>query len=146
MKPNPIYNWQEDYIFIWHNKPINTIDLATNGQYLISGDDGGTVAVWNLTMPQQPMGTYCNNNAIYALAISPDCIYIASGDKNRRVQLRRRESLHNSLRELTEAAGLVRSVKFSPDGLFIISVAYDNTVNLWSRNGDLIKTLYLGNK
>ena len=29
LKPNPIYNWQEDYIFIWHNKPITTI-IATN--------------------------------------------------------------------------------------------------------------------
>jgi serine/threonine protein kinase len=142
LKPNPIYNWQEDYIFVWHNKPINTIDISTNGQYLISGDDGGTVAIWNLTMPQQPIGTYCNNNAIYALAISPDCVYIASGDKNRRVQLRRRESLHNSLRELSEDAGLVYSVKFSPDGQILASGGADRRIRLWNPNtGKIISTL-----
>jgi serine/threonine protein kinase len=142
LKPNPIYNWQEDYIFIWHNKPINTIDISTNGQYLISGDDGGTVAIWNLTMPQQPIGTYCNNNPIYTLAISPDCTYIASGDKNRRVQLRRRESLHNSLRELTEDAGLVHSVKFSPDGQILASGGADRRIRLWNPNtGKIISTL-----
>jgi serine/threonine protein kinase len=142
LKPNPIYNWQEDYIFVWHNKPINTIDISTNGQYLISGDDGGTVAVWNLTMPQQPIGTYCNNNPIYALAISPDCAYIASGDKNRRVQLRRRESLHNSLRELTEDAGLVHTVKFSPDGQILASGGADRRIRLWNPNtGKIISTL-----
>jgi serine/threonine protein kinase len=142
LQSNPIYNWQEDYIFVWHNKPINTIDISTNGQYLISGDDGGTVAIWNLTMPQQPIGTYCNNNPIYALAISPDCTYIASGDKNRRVQLRRRESLHNSLRELTEDAGLVRTVKFSPDGQILASGGADRRIRLWSVNtGKIISTL-----
>jgi serine/threonine protein kinase len=143
LQPNPIYNWQEDYIFVWHNKPINTIDISTNGQYLISGDDGGTVAIWNLTMPQQPIGTYCNNNAVYALAISPDCTYIASGDKNRRVQLRRRESLHNSLRELTEDAGLVYSVKFSPDGQILASGGADRRIRLWNPNtGKIISTLH----
>jgi serine/threonine protein kinase len=142
LTPNPIYNWQEDYIFLWHNKPINTIDISNNGQYLISGDDGGTVAIWSMTMPQQPIGTYCNNNAIYALAISPDCVYIASGDKNRRVQLRRRESLHNSLRELTEDAGLVHSVKFSPDGQIVASGGADRRIRLWNSNtGKIISTL-----
>jgi serine/threonine protein kinase len=142
LQPSPIYNWQEDYIFVWHNKPINTIDISTNGQYLISGDDGGTVAIWNLTMPQQPIGTYCNNNPIYTLAISPDCVYIASGDKNRRVQLRRRESLHNSLRELTEDAGLVHSVKFSPDGQILASGGADRRIRLWNVNtGKIISTL-----
>jgi serine/threonine protein kinase len=142
LQTNPIYNWQEDYIFVWHNKPINTIDVSTNGQYLISGDDGGTVAVWNLTMPQQPISTYCNNNAIYALAISPDCTYIASGDKNRRVQLRRRESPYNSLRELTEDAGLVHSVKFSPDGQILASGGADCRIRLWNPStGKIISTL-----
>jgi serine/threonine protein kinase len=141
-KQNISYNWQEDYIFVWHNKPVNTIDISTNGQYLISGDNGGTVAIWNLTMPQQPIGTYCNNNPIYALAISPDCTYIASGDKNRRVQLRRRESLHNSLRELTEDAGLVHSVKFSPDGQILASGGADRRIRLWNPNtGKIISTL-----
>ena len=142
LRSNPIYNWQEDYIFLWHNKPINTIDISINGQYLISGDDGGTVAVWNLTMPQQPIGTYCNNNPIYTLAISPDCTYIASGDKNRRVQLRRRESLHNSLRELHEDAGLIYSVKFSPDGQILASGGADRRIRLWNPNtGKIISTL-----
>jgi serine/threonine protein kinase len=141
-KPNSSYTWQEDYIFVWHNKPINTIDISTNGQYLISGDDGGTVAIWNLTMPQQPIGTYCNNNPIYALAISPDCAYIASGDKNRRVQLRRRESLHNSLRQLTEDAGIIYSVKFSPDGQILASGGADRRIRLWNPNtGKIISTL-----
>jgi serine/threonine protein kinase len=55
LAPNPVYKWQENYLFSWHNKPINAIDISINGQYLISGDDGGTVAIWNLTMPQQPI-------------------------------------------------------------------------------------------
>jgi WD40 repeat protein len=147
--PNPVYKWQEDYLFLWHNKGINAIAISTNGQYLISGDDGGTVAIWNLTMPQQPIATYCNNNPIYAVAISPDCTYIASGDKNRRVQLRRRESVHNSLHELhadprsvDSHHGFVDSVQFSPDGTILASGGADRQIRLWNANtGKIISTL-----
>ncbi len=135
-------NWQEDYLSTWHSKPINAIDISTNGQYLISGDDGGTVAVWNLTMPQQPIATYCNNNPIYTVAISPNCSQIASGDKNRRVQLRRRESIINSLQELHIDSGFVYSVKFSPDGQILASSGVDRRIRLWNTNtGKIISHL-----
>jgi serine/threonine protein kinase len=142
-------NWQEDHLSTWHSKPINAIDISTNGQYLISGDDGGTVAIWNLTMPQQPIATYCNHHPIYAVAISPNCIQIASGDKNRRVQLRRRESVINSLQELhadfssvDSHHGFIYSVRFSPDGKILASGAADRRIRLWNTNtGKIISTL-----
>ncbi len=147
--PKPNSNWQEDHLSIWHSKPINAIDISTNGQYLISGDDGGTVAVWNLMMPQQPIATYCNHYPIYAVAISPNCIQIASGDKNRRVQLRRRESVINSLQELhadfssvDSHHGFVYSVRFSPDGNILASGAADRRIRLWNTaTGKIISTL-----
>ena len=136
----PSYNWECDYTFTWHSKPINTIAISPNGQYLISGDDGGTVAVWNLTMPQQPIATYCNNNAIYTVAISLNCSQVASGDKNRRVQLRRRESIINSLQELNADGGFVYSVQFSPDGKILASSGADRRIRLW--NTDTGKVIY----
>ncbi len=140
--PKRSSNWQENYLSTWHNKPINAIDIAPNGQYLISGDDGGTVAVWNLTIPQQPIATYCNHQPIYTVAISPNCSQIASGDKNQRVQLRRRESITNSLQELQVAAGLVYSVRFSPDGQILASSGVDRRIRLWNTNtGKIISTL-----
>jgi WD40 repeat protein len=142
-------NWQEDHTSTWHSKPINAIAISTNGRYLISGDDGGTVAVWNLTMPEQPIATYCNNNPIYAVAISPNCLQIASGDKNRRVQLRRRESVINSLQELhadfssvDSHHGFVYSVQFSPDGQILASGGADRRIRLWNTDtGKIISTL-----
>jgi WD40 repeat protein len=140
--PKPSSNWQENYRLTWHSKPINAIDISPNGQYLISGDDGGTVAVWNLTIPQQPIATYCNNNPIYAVAISPNCSQVASGDRNRRVQLRRRESIINSLQELHEDAGFVYSVRFSPDGQILASSGIDRRIRLWNTNtGKIISAL-----
>jgi serine/threonine protein kinase len=141
-------NWTCDYTFAWHNKPINAIEIFTNGQYLISGDDGGTVAVWNLTMPQQPIATYCTNQAIYAVAASPNHIQIASGDKNRRVQLRRKESIVNSLQELHANSsssdshhGFVYCVQFSPDGKILASGGADRRIRLWNTDtGKIIST------
>jgi serine/threonine protein kinase len=145
----PVSNWQEDHLFVWHNKPINAIDISANGRYLISGDDGGTVAVWNLTMPQQPIATYCNNTPIYTVAISPNLSQIASGDKNRRVQLRRIESVHNSCQELhadpsnlDSHHGFVQTVRFSPDGQILASGGADHRIRLWNTNTSKIITTF----
>ncbi|WP_310487593.1 serine/threonine-protein kinase [Chamaesiphon sp. VAR_69_metabat_338] len=146
---NSPVKWECQYTFAWHRKPINAIAIFDNGEYLISGDDGGTVAVWNLTMPQQPIATYSNNNAIYAVAASPNRSQIASGDKNRRVQLRRKESIINSLQELRADGssldshqGFVYSVQFSPDGTILASGSADRRIRLWNTaTGKVIYTL-----
>jgi len=131
----------------WHNKPINTIAIFTNGQYLISGDDGGTVAVWNLNMPQQPMATYRTNNSIWTVAASPNHSQIASGDKDRKIQLRRKESIGNSVQELhgdfsnlDSHNGFVYTVQFSPDGKVLASGGADRKIRLW--NSDTSKLIY----
>lgn len=150
INPIPVINpsnWVCDYTFEWHRKPINAIATSATGEYLISGDDGGTVAVWNLTMPQQPIATYRANNSVYSVAISPNLSQIASGDKHRRVQLRRKESVNNSLQELRadfssldSHQGFVYSVQFSPDGKILASGGADRRIRLW--HPDLGKIIY----
>ncbi|PSB58787.1 serine/threonine-protein kinase [Chamaesiphon polymorphus] len=141
-------NWVCNYTFEWHRKPINTLDLSTDGRYLISGDDGGTVAIWNLSIPQQPIATYSTNNAIYSVAISPNFSQVASGDKNRRVQLRRKEfisafqELRADLSNLDGHNGFVYVVRFSPDGKILASGGADRRIRLWNTDtGKIIYTL-----
>jgi serine/threonine protein kinase len=140
-------DWQCINSLEWHSKPINTIAIFPNGQYLLSGDDGGTVAIWNLTMSRQPIATYCNNNSILSVAASPNLSQIASGDKNRKVQLRRRDSIGNSLQELRADGssldshnGYVCTVEFSPDGKILASGGADRRIRLW--NADTGKIIY----
>ncbi len=150
---NANYNWTCEQVIIWHSKPINALDLFTNGQYLISGDDGGTVAIWNLTMPQQPIATYCTNNPIYAVAASPNYSQIASGDKNRRVQLRRKESIVNSVQELhadfssvDSHHGFIYCVRFSPDGKILASGSADRRIRLWNAETGKISYTFDGHQ
>ncbi len=141
-------NWECIYRFAWHSKPINTIAIFTNGRYLISGDDGGTVAIWNLTMPQQPIATYSTNNSVYAVAASPNHSQLASGDKNRKIQLRRRESISNSHQELhadlsnfDSHSGYILCLKFSLDGQMLASGSADRRIRLWNpATGKIIYT------
>jgi WD40 repeat protein len=140
--------WQCTNTLAWHPKQINSIAIFPNGKYLISGDEGGTVAVWNLTMPTQPIATYSTNNSVFSVAASPDISQIASGDKNRKVQLRRRESIGNSLQELRADAnnldshnGYVFTVEFSPDGKILASGGADLRIRLWNTaTGKIIYT------
>lgn len=140
-------DWQCINTINWHTKPINTIAIFTNGKYLISGDDGGNVAVWNLSMPLQPIGTYRNSNSIWSVAASPNLSQIASGDKNRKVQLRRWKSIGTSLQELRADGstldshnGSICAVEFSPDGQILASGGTDRRIRLW--NPDTAKIIY----
>ncbi len=142
------HQWECIQTLTWHSKPIHALAIFTSGKYLISGDDGGTVAVWNLTMGQ-PIGTYCTNNAIYAVAASPNQSQIASGDRNRRIQLRRWESIGNSLKELRpdpssldSHSGYIYTVQFSPNGKILASGGADRRIRLWNADtGKIIFTL-----
>lgn len=139
--------WVCTYTFEWHSKPINAIAIFPNGEYLISGDDGGTVAIWNLNIPQQPIATYRANNSVWAVAASPNLSQVASGDKDRKVQLRRKESIGNSLQQLhgdfsslDSHSGFVYTVQFSPDGKILASGGADRKIRLW--NADTGKIIY----
>jgi WD40 repeat protein len=141
--------WVCTHTFEWHSKPINAIALFPDGQYLISGDDGGTVAVWNLGIPQYPIATYRANNSVWAVAASPNLSQIASGDKDRKVQLGRKESIINSRKELhgdfstlDSHSGFVYTVEFSPDGNILASGGADRRIRLWNTDsGKIIYTL-----
>lgn len=142
---NTTQTWECVSTVAWHSKSINAI--ASSGKYLVSGDDGGTVAVWNLTMPQQPIATYSTNHSVYTVAASPNHSQIASGDKNRKIQLRRRESIGNSCQELhadfsnlDSHSGYVYCLQFSPDGQILASGGADRRIRLW--NADTGKIIY----
>ncbi len=143
------HEWVCTYTFEWHSKPINASAFFPNGQYLISGDDGGTVAIWNLNIPQQPIATYRTNNSVWAVAASPNLSQVASGDKDRKIQLRRKESIGNSKQELRcdfssvdSHTGFVYAVRFSPDGQILASGGADRKIRLWNTdNGKIVYTL-----
>jgi WD40 repeat protein len=142
-------NWVCTHTFEWHSKPINAIAMSPDGQYLISGDDGGTVAIWNLAIPQYPIATYRANNSVWTVAASPNLSQVASGDKDRKVQLGRKESIMNSRKELhgdfsslDSHSGFVYTVEFSPDGKILASGGADRRIRLWNTDsGKIIYTL-----
>jgi serine/threonine protein kinase len=150
--PSPTGNYRCNciYTYGWHRKPINAIELSSDGQFLISGDDGGTVALWNLAMPQ-PIATYCTHHAIWAVAIDPSRKYIASGDKNRRIQVRRGDAVMTSLRELhpdlsnlDSHSGFIYALSFSPDGKMLVSGGAEGQVRLWDIDLAQIVTTFKG--
>ena len=79
-----------------------------------------------------------HSDAIYGLALSPDCQMIASASWDRTVKLWNRDGTF--LKTLTGYNDEVDAVTFSPDGQLIASASKDGIIKLWHRDGTLFKT------
>lgn len=87
-------------------------------------------AVYNATEVNRLVG---HQNAVLAVAISPDDQMLASGSADRTVRLWKRDGTF--LTALYGHSNRVESVAFSPDGQLIVSGSDDRTVILWNQKG-----------
>ncbi|KAF9471000.1 hypothetical protein BDN70DRAFT_939263, partial [Pholiota conissans] len=105
--------------------PVNTIALSSNGKYLVSGLDDGTVRVWDAS----------------TVAFSSDNKRIVSGSADRTVRVWD-ASTGEELKVLQGHGNYVRSVAFSSDNKQIVSGSDDKTVRVWDAStGEELKVL-----
>jgi len=118
---------------------VASVAFSPDGHTLATGNDGGTLQLWDVTHParprplsQPPAGFAA---AVNSAAFSPDGRTLASGNADGTVRLwdvtdpARPRPLGQALTGLGTVA--VASVAFSPDGRTLASGNADGTVRLW---------------
>lgn len=134
--------------FKGHSGLVNCIEFSHDNKYIVSGSDDDTIKLWDINgdiIKSFSVGTMVNS-----VAISSDDKYIITGagaaaggtvDSNT-VKVWNIEG--ELVKRLEGHSQSVRSVAFSPNGKYIATGSWDNTVILWHFGGRRIETLTAG--
>lgn len=107
---------------------ISCLIFSPNGEWLATGSqDTKQVRIWDLKTLQPTSVVINNHSSVMSLSFSPDGsrLALAGGHNIQSWDPRTGRELHGS--SLTGHSDWVRSVKFSPDGLFLASGSDDHT-------------------
>lgn len=127
-----------------HNGRVWSIAFSPDGKLLASASDDWELQVWNLENldPKYPVHVRLKGHSAWvsSVAFSPDGKTLASGSFDRSIRLWRINQIDwksgkikiNVLPIVLENHNQsITSVAFTPDGKYLASGSYDNTVRLW---------------
>lgn len=81
-----------------------------------------------------------HQGGVYALDISPDSKYIATGSNDKTVKI---WGIDGQLLKTLPHSGTIRRVVFTPNSLQIVTITYDGFMYFWDIDGRLIKQIAL---
>ncbi|KAF9472699.1 hypothetical protein BDN70DRAFT_900343 [Pholiota conissans] len=121
--------------------PASTITLSSDGKYLVSGLEDGTVRMWDASTGEELKVLSRHSSSVWSVAFSSDNKRIVSGSDDRTVQVW--DALTGEeLKVLEGHHGTVWSVAFSSNNKWIVSGSTDQTVRMWDAStGEELKVL-----
>src|SRR5262249_27346593 len=128
-----------DHVFAWHpdaRSPVNAIAFSPVPPRVLSGDDQGRVALWDVLPSSglQPVSSRkVDIRIVRAIAFSPDGKNAAIGGAGNEALI-----LDVSGRQIGEATTRIREgpcdvwgAAYSPDGRFVATSSDDGKIALW---------------
>jgi WD40 repeat protein len=109
---------------------IRSLAFASNGRYLVSGTDEGTIAVCDVFSRQVVARLAAHIAPIYTVAFAPDGKSMASASWDGTVKLWQAANWQTAL-TLREHTGPVAAVAFSAQGDLMATCGSDCTARLW---------------
>lgn len=115
-----------------HSRWVNGLAFAPNG-LLVSVSADRTLRVWQAEKGRELRGVSCHRACVWAVAISPDGLTIATGSQDCTIKLWDLDTL-KCIKTLTGHRATVSSISFTPTGS-LVSGSIDGAVAHWSSDG-----------
>ena len=132
-----LQTWTEHHHRVW------LVDLHPNNQTLLSISEDQTIKLWDILSRRCLKTLKGYSNLILSLAFSPDSQILASSSQDHKIRLW--DINTGKCPSILEGHdNLISSVAFAPQHIqdcLLASGSDDNTIKLWNRQGECLKTL-----
>jgi WD40 repeat protein len=146
---NPQTHWQCVHTLVngdsyWAARTVRSVAVCLDNQILASGDDDGTIKLWNLITGKEirTLSGHSKSKWVCAVTFSPDGQMLVSGSNDKSIKLwdwKTKQQIHNFFGH----TDYVNTVAISPDGQTLASGSSDKTIIVWNLiTGERIKTLF----
>ncbi len=116
--------------FAWGGGQVMSVAFSTDGRWAVSGDEAGTVRLWDLRTGQEVRRLPDHRQQVQTVAFSPDGSKVLSGGKDSVLRLSDAVTGREIRCFAGHKAGVVRAA-FSPDGQRILAGDWEGGLRLW---------------
>ncbi|WP_445246825.1 protein kinase domain-containing protein [Microcoleus sp. OTE_8_concoct_300] len=146
-------NWQKVALYrtlgdlsSGHSAPVRCVAISPDGQFLVSGGDGGVIKVWNLIEEEELYTLKGHSASVISVAISPDGETLASASSNQTIRLRNLKT-GQEIKALLGHSKPITCVAFHPKkNSVLFSGSLDTTVSVWNLETAQITHTYARHK
>ncbi|PRW56172.1 flowering time control FY-like isoform X1 [Chlorella sorokiniana] len=133
--------FQFETIIQSHETPVRTMTFTHNGNFLVSGDDSGTVRYWKTNL-ELVKSVAAHREAVRMLAFAPSDLKYATGSDDSTIRVWDFARVQTE-QVLAGHGGDVKSVDWHPSKGLLVSGSKDGLVKLWCpRSGRNLSTLH----
>jgi WD40 repeat protein len=125
VKPSPKYL----FTFQGHTDSVNSVVFSQEKRLLISGSADRTIRLWD-TLRGEQLKSIGLTSAVNSVDISCTDTVFASGHKNGSVRMYSISSNEKICEIQNLHEGQIPALKFSPDGLTLVTASTDNTIKI----------------